>query len=64
MTVIKPTKPEKKEKGVKLLCQDWRAAKETLSKSKTYENAVELQRAARILKNTVRLSLVVHENHK
>ena len=64
MSVIKPTKPERREKGAKLLCQDWRVAKENLSKSKTYENAVELQRATRILKDTVRSSLVVHENHK
>ena len=48
----------------KTAAQDWRVAKENLSKSKTYESAVELQRATRILKNTVRFSLVVHENHK
>ena len=47
-----------------MIVQDWRTTKNLLSKTKTYENAVELQRVTRILKNTVRSSLVVYENHK
>lgn len=42
-----------------LAVQDWRATKKLLSEKKTYENAVELQKATRVLKHSVRASLKI-----
>lgn len=55
--MITPKKVTKRKPPMAV--QDWRAAKDLLSKTKTYENAVELQRATRILKDSVKSSLTV-----
>jgi hypothetical protein len=56
--MITPKKVTKDRKPT-MAAQDWRAARETLSKARNYKNAVDLQRAARTLRDSVVASLTV-----
>jgi len=51
--------PKKPQRKPVLVVQDWRAAKETLAKTKTYENAVELQKVERRFRDSVASSFRV-----